>query len=258
MLLPPITKQQSQIPKFLYRFRFLNTNQIQKLMGHKLPTRIQEWLKNLKDKGYIGTNYKRKTFEEGNKPAIYYLKPKARKILENEKDFNLNLFNLRIYREHSRGEKFVNHCIFVADMYLFFLSNKEKKDNLQFFTITDLIGYDYFPDVELDAYIAVKNTRKTRRYFLNIFDLYTPAFVYRNTFKKYSKYAKSGKWEDETGETSFPINLFVCHNENMQKHIYFHAQAKFRKLTNNKISLFLTTSETIKTTKNMDVWEEVE
>lgn len=259
MILLPITKQQKQIPKFLYRFRFLNTNQIQKLMGHKLPTRIQAWLKNLKDKGYIGTNYKRKTFEEGNKPVIYYLKPKVRKILENEENFNLNLFNSRIYKEHQRGEKFVNHCIFVADMFLFFLSKKEKKEDLQFFTKTDLVDYDYFPDTELDGYIVVKNGKKTTRYFLNIFDPYTPAFVYRNIFKKYSDYAKSKKWENSTGNTPLPLVLFVCHSDNMQKHIYFHAKAKFEKQANNKISLFLTTRDTIQFAKNnTDIWQKVD
>src|SRR3989344_647752 len=130
----PYTTKQKEITNYLYRFRFLNTNQIQKLMNHNLPTRIQEWLKSLKDKGYIGTNYKRESFEEGNRPAIYFLKPKARQILKNEENFDAEVFNPRIYKESRREEKFVNHKLFVANMYLFFIEQKEKDESIKFFT----------------------------------------------------------------------------------------------------------------------------
>ncbi len=215
-----ITPKQKEIPIYLYRFRFLHTNQIQKLMGHKLPTKIQEWLKDLKDKGYIGTNYKRETFEQGNRPAVYFLKPKSREILKDYEDFDIDVFNKRIYKEHKRGEKFISHKLFVAGMYLFFIEQKEKDEDIQFFTQTDLIGYEYFPKTELCAYIAAKTKRKTRRYLLNIFDPYTPAWVYRKRVKQYIKYSQNGEWEENTDNAAFPLILFVCHSENMQTHTY--------------------------------------
>jgi hypothetical protein len=255
---PPCTLKQKEMVNYLYRFRFLHTLHFQKLLNHKLPTRIQDWLKDLKDKGYIGTNYKRETFEQGNKPAIYFLKPKARSILENEEDFGIDVFNARIYKERKRGEKFVNHKLFVADMYLFFLEKKEKGEDIQFFTETDLIGYEYFPETELCAYIAAKTKRKTRRYFLNIFDPYTPAFVYRKRVKEYLAYAEEGGWKVNTNNEPLPLILFVCHSENMRKHTYNYAKAKLEK-TFEDVSIFLTTQEAIrKPGDKNNIWQAVE
>ena len=47
-----VTTQQLNILILLYRFRFLNTNQIKLLTNHKEPQQIQEWLKKLRQKHY--------------------------------------------------------------------------------------------------------------------------------------------------------------------------------------------------------------
>ncbi len=251
----PYTLKQKEIIIYLYRFRFLTTLQFQKLFNHKDPHRIKEWLKDLKDKKYIGTNYSRKSFEEGNKPAIYFLKPLARNILKNEKNFDTDAFNSRIYKEHKRGNKFINHKLFVVDMYLFFLSKKDKEETLQFFTETDLIGYEYFPDTELCAYIAFKTGNKTRRYLLNIFDPYTPAFILRKRVKQYIVYSQDTKWKENTNNAPFPQILFVLPSQNMQTHIFEYAKAKLEK-ENSDLSLFLTTKEIIRNDSS-DIWKRV-
>ena len=64
MILEPLTNQQKHIPSFLYKFRFINTNQFQKLFNHKDPQRTQAWLKDLKDKEYIVSMYARKVRSE--------------------------------------------------------------------------------------------------------------------------------------------------------------------------------------------------
>jgi len=74
MILEPLTNQQKHIPNFLYKFRFINTNQFQKLFNHKEPNTVQDWLKDLKDKGYIVSMYTRKVRGENTwhlKPVIY-------------------------------------------------------------------------------------------------------------------------------------------------------------------------------------------
>jgi hypothetical protein len=49
--LPKITTKQNNILNYLYKFYFLNTNQLQKLLNHKNPQKIQKWLKDLKKLG---------------------------------------------------------------------------------------------------------------------------------------------------------------------------------------------------------------
>lgn len=251
-----ISKSQKKIIIYLGSFRFLNTIQFQKLFNHKDSRRVRAWLKDLKEKRYIGTNFSRRTYQDSNRPAIYYLLTKSIKILEKEK--NLKNKELRwIYKEKNRKEKFINFCVSVADIYLFFLSRKKKDDNLNFFTKTDLSKYDYFPESLPEAYIAIKNKRITKRFFLNVFDPYTPPFVLRNKIAQYINYSQENKWEDNTS-TKLPSVLFVCSNSNMVKHIDHYARAKFAKEYEDKLSLYLTTQNSIKFgAENGNVWQKV-
>ena len=190
MILEPLTNQQKHIPNFLYKFRFINTNQFQKLFNHKEPNTVQDWLKDLKDKGYIVSMYTRKVRGENNKPAVYYLASKARHLLKNEEGIELKALNL-IYKEKRRTKKFIDHSLNLVDICLFLLSRKEAVEEIKFFTKTTLTGYDYFPKPHPDAYIVVKGKNKTKRYFLDLFDDYTPPFVYRNRVKQYLKYSQA-------------------------------------------------------------------
>ncbi len=71
MILPTITNKQKEILLLLYRFRFLNRIQIQKLLKNKDYKNINVWLKDLTDK-----NYTKRIFEKKagiNQSAIYFI-----------------------------------------------------------------------------------------------------------------------------------------------------------------------------------------
>ena len=111
-----ITKKQTDIIELIYRFRFLSRWQIQRLLNHKQPNRINQWLKEMTEGKIINRNYSKKL---GNniKPAIYYLATKSKNYLKDklEKD---NQLMKRIYGEKKRSAKFINHCLLSADFYL--------------------------------------------------------------------------------------------------------------------------------------------
>ena len=50
MTIPYIAAKQQEIPKLIYKFRFLNRIQIQTLLNHKDKRRINSWLKDLSEK----------------------------------------------------------------------------------------------------------------------------------------------------------------------------------------------------------------
>lgn len=50
MILTKITNKQLDTLYHLYKFRYLNTNQIQKLFKHKDPQTVQVWLKDLRER----------------------------------------------------------------------------------------------------------------------------------------------------------------------------------------------------------------
>lgn len=253
--LPTTTKKQKEIIDYLFKFRFLNTHHFQKLFNHKDPHRIKEWLSDLLEKNYIKRNYDRKSFGENTKPAIYYLGPKARLILKDEKNLDLEQLEY-IYSEHRRQQKFIEHCLFIADVYLYLLSQKDESEDLKFFTRGELLGYDYFPQPLPDAFIAVKGTDATRRYFLDLFDEYTPAFALRQRVRKYLEYAEGSEWDENTDFALLPSILFICPNDSINKHINLYTKALLAKTFEDKISMFLTTKSKIKSSGN-NLWQKV-
>jgi hypothetical protein len=256
MQLPKITKTQQQILILFYKFRFLHTNQLQILLNHKNQNYAQLLLKDLKDKGYINTAHDPKTFADRSKPAVYHLATKARHILKNNEDCDLSVLN-RIYKEKKRTETFINFCLAVADLYLFFLSQKEADEKLDFFTGSELVDYDFFPSPLPTAYIALTSNNSTRRYFLDLFDGYIPPSVLRYRFQTYLKYADSGDWESNVEGEAFPSVLFVCASKRRKNHIYFYAKAVFEKAFEEKIDLYLTTRDQLKFGNNKNIWEKV-
>ena len=256
MELPKITKQQHHILYLLYKFRFISTNQFQKLLNHKDPARTQKWLKDLKDKGYVQTTFERKSYNDWSQPFVYHITPLARHILKTNEECDLRVLS-RVYKEKKRTKSFIRKCLAVVNLYLYFLSNKSAADELQFFTEQELAPHEYFPEKRPTAYIAVRNDDETQRYFLEWFDRYTVPGAFRAVFYKYLTYADSGNWEANAQGLELPAVLFVCPTQNGKKHIMYHAKAIFEKEFEEKIQLFVTTQGMLNgNTKN--VWEKVE
>jgi len=256
--LPPITNKQLDIFNLLYKFRFLNTNQIQKLMNHKNPQGIQEWLKDLTQKGYLKQRYSTQTFTDKMTPAIYSLSLLARKKLKTEDKYEISILN-RIYSDKTASQIFINHNQLIADIYLFLLSQKEAKDKLHFSTSADLVGYEYFPKPLPDAYIAIEDSKKKiRRFFLYIFDEGIPRYALRAKIQKYFEYADSSSWQENTENSPFPGILLVCADEMMKKFLNSFIKNRLEEEM-FEISFFLTTKEIIKSHEDAnEIWQKVE
>jgi hypothetical protein len=252
---PSITKSQKQIILFLLKFRFTTISQLQKYFTHKDSKRIKEWLKDLKNKKYITAIVDSKDI---TKPYIFCLASGARQILKENKNITDDFLN-KLYKEKKLSSLFQNHCLFLVDIYLFFLAHKEKDAKVVFCTKHDLTGFDYLPE-DLDAYIAVENTHGTKRYFLELFDDYqnrqSPGKI-RFTIRKYITYCEDGSWQAATNNSPLPSILFVLPNERRRQFTFHYSKAKLSK-TFEDISLFLTTQDTIRFSKNGEnTWQKV-
>lgn len=202
-----ITPKQLQILILLYRFRFLNRIQIQTILKHKDPKRINTWLKDLTNKKIIGRHYSKK-LSENNKPAIYYLAINCKQFLINQNEINENILK-RVYREKTRSLKFINHSLTLANFYLDITKNITT-EKIHFFTKTDLVNYDYLPINHPDAYIS-KEDNTTKRYFFEIIDEGTPRFILRSKINQYIEYYTENIWQEKTGY-QFPTVLLMCPN----------------------------------------------
>lgn len=195
--------------------------------------------------------------KDPTKPHIFCLTTRAKYILQENGDCDKTVLG-RLHKEKWLKENFRNHCLFIFDIYLYFLSQKEKDSTLHFLTQQDLIGYDFFPEELPDVYIVVETKDGTDKYFLDLFDEYRkPAGVARFAIRKYITYCEDGNWQANTENSTFPTLLFVVQDERRRKHLHMYGKAKLAK-TYQDISLFLTTQDTIKFGKDKtNIWKEV-
>lgn len=217
--LPKITDKQKEILTYLYKFRFLNRNQIQQLLKHKHFNRTISWLNDLTKNKYIRRYYLKKF---ASVPAMYSLDVMGRKYFKNNpdlKDVKVSLLD-RIWRECKFSMQFKQHCQFLGDIYLSLVSLTEKnKSKLHFNTRTDLYGMKYLILPIPDAYFAIEETNKiTKRYFLDIFDELPPRMMLRKRVKQYFNYYSQNYWQDHNNN-SFPEIIFICPDERSKNYL---------------------------------------
>lgn len=228
MTLPTITKKQQAILLLLYKHRFLNRIQIQALMNHKDRKTINLWLKDLKAKQYIEWIYDPDDFAAKTKPAIYFISLNGVRFLktlrtEDGRDyFPLDEIRKR-YRETSRSQTFIDHCLLIADCCL----DLEAKiiDTANKLTYTYVTKADY-NDPDSDYYFLHESelispdlcfTKKERKrsedeatsFLLELFDSTLPRYRLKKRLSNYVEYLDNGEWQDDTGEDEPPVILLA-------------------------------------------------
>jgi hypothetical protein len=255
MQIPSVTQSQRRILFYLSSFRFLLISHFQHLFHHKDPHRIKEWLIDLEKKKLIAII---KDPKDKTKPYIICLNQKARSILKKDSAIDKSFLN-RLYKEKQRDEKFINQHLYIADTYLYFLSHKDKKTQLDFFTMQDLAGYAYFPDPMPDAYIDETVGREHHRYFLNFFDAGTSPAKVSFYVGRYFKYREDNNWEENTENEPFPAILLVFKNERRKKFAYYYSKALLKKAITFDIEIFLTTYDQMKIScGETNIWQQVD
>lgn len=237
-----ILDKQSEILDLLYRFRFLTSNQIQKLLHDKTPRLTNYHLKILLTNRYIGRHYAR-TLGSANQPAVYYLDSGCIKILEEKKQLSTSKLK-RIYREKIRSQQFIQHALFIGDYYLKLAQDSETSNHtLHFFTKTDLEEHKYLLKPLPDAYFARADKEETtKRYFVEVIDEGSPRFAIRKRIEQYNDYIEAGTFEEVTSH-QFPMILFICPNPGVLIYLKKHLERIIEETSLSEISIFLATKE---------------
>ena len=243
--LPTITEKQKEIMDLVYRFRFINRSQLQRVLNHKDARRINTWLRDLVEKKYLGRIYSHKLLEN-TKPAIYYLNnngiiwARYEKGMEYSSSYErLDIKYLKkFYEDKHASQTFINHCITLFEFYVQFKEyernrNKEKKKGVleyYFETKTEMWitkrlhlhhqeDFDeikgYIPDLYFEK---IKNpdedNMESSTFFLELFDPKVPRYAIKYRIKQYIKFKEEGKWKYHTGmDGKFPIILLIFPNQ---------------------------------------------
>lgn len=218
MTIPYITPKQQEIPKLLYKFRFINRLQIQKLLNHKYHKRIIDWLNDLCEKKYVEKIPKESTFEERTKLTIYRIGINGIRFLKTQDDYSEEIIR-KMYKDNDRSDNFINQCILFSYIYITLQNKKDAKNGVIYEVImgSDFISVDspfhFLTDLNPNlVYKEVKKNKKgtmSKYYLLEAFETTLPRYSIRKRIRTYLEFYYSNQWEDNISK-SFPTLKFIC------------------------------------------------
>ena len=161
-----ITNKQHNILIHIYRFRFLNRHHIQTLLRHKDYKRVNVWLKDLLEKGYIERIYST-SMPENTKPAIYYLGKYGRRVLQQAEPSHMTDFEevgaeytieaedvRKLYKDKDRKEAFRLDCLAIADCFIAIDKSVDRNEKrLKVATHNEREQYNYVEQIKPDLFI---------------------------------------------------------------------------------------------------------
>ncbi len=235
-----LTNKEIEILILLYRFRYLNRVQIQRMLSHKSRTLVVAWLKKLSEMKLVNYEFDKKF---ACNPAVYSLNLLSRKYLKNHPQVQSNLLN-RVWREKNYTEGFKEHCLFLADINLSLLDLvSQTKGVLHFSTKTDLYGKKYIIQPKPDCFFEIEEENEdTNQYFLDsLNDL--PPRILRMRARRYFEYYDSDIWFEKYPDKLFPEIIFVCPNTRTKGHLYFYIRSQLDEYP--ELNFYLTTKELV-------------
>ena len=218
MIIPYITPKQQEIPKLIYKFRFLNRLQIQKLLNHKDKRRINAWLKDLVEKEYLEKVPKSNTFEERTKLTVYRIGINGIRFLKTQDDCDEKII-AKLYKDKNRSANFIDQCILLCDIYLDLENKTIDKDGVAYEVTmySDYVNIDspFHFLTDLNPSLIYKEVKKHKKgtkskyFLLEIFEATLPRHSIRKRIRVYLEFYYSNEWEDNMNKP-FPMLRFIC------------------------------------------------
>jgi hypothetical protein len=211
-----LNQGQLDVLELLFKFRFGTTELIANGLDKKNGTSIKSRLTILREQGFIDRRYDG-TDKLSGKHASYYLKPEAiRRLRTRTNHTDITDVTIKnIYKDKTVSDQFIQHCLQVFAVYCRIKDQYSK--GLKFFTKAGLMTFDYFPQPLPDAFLSLKNEQETKRFFLEVFESTTPAFVINRRIKQLINYFESGEWD--ATDTDFPTILIICDASVLQNRV---------------------------------------
>lgn len=216
-----MTNKQQEVVDLVHNYRFANRIQIQRSLKHKDARRINSWLKELTEWGYLGRIYSNKLLEN-TKPAIYYLSTEGIAYLKDRKNFSINEVK-KFYEDKNRSQTFIDHCVFICELLTGLKTYDNEIRTYKILTKEQLIRHEHFKELKPDAYIELnkKKTKKSKtaeiysRNFLDLFDPGVPRYAIRYRINQYIKYHEEESWKEYA--SIFPFILLIFPTKQKQK-----------------------------------------
>lgn len=195
-------------------------------MKHKDYKTINVWLKDMRENGYVEWIYSMH-FADKTKPAVYYLALNGIRYLKTLDSHPIEELRKR-YRESSRSQTYIDHCIMIADCCLSLEQARDEANTKQswyfYETEVDYIEDSYYhfllesesihPDLcfSKEVYEGMGEPVAEQQYLLEIFDATLPRYRVKKRLTDYVTYFddEGEEWKEVTDTEELPITLLVC------------------------------------------------
>lgn len=280
-----ITKRQEQIVDLIFKFRFINRHQIQKLLNHKDPKRINAWLKDLVEKGYLGRIYSHKLLEN-TKPAIYYLNNNGILFIKNTKGGEFGnheeleqKYIKKFYQDKNASEIFINHSIFICQLYIQLKELEKTKKDLEYCMLTKTEMWiekqieneeedfatikEHIPDLHIEKITNPENENiSSSVFFFTLFDVHVPRYAIRYKVDQYIKLHDEGNWKNAHAglDDNFPVIFFIFSDQRKVNSIRKYIQKQFDETFLNvegMVFMLTTQEEALKKGVAGNIWKTV-
>ncbi len=219
MTLPKQTPKQQEILKLQYRFRFLNSNQIQQFLNHKNKRRINDWLPDLVEKYCLKRIYDPRTFGKNTLPAVYYFGINGIRWLRTQDWVNPAVLR-KLYRDDERSDAFISDCQFLADICLHLKTQSINGATFNFATESDFTSpksafypFEFLKELSPRLFITRKKDNKRNCYLLEIINSTLPSYRAKKRIRTYLEFLTEYDWMDHLKRP--PEILFVCETKEL-------------------------------------------
>lgn len=232
--LPPIRDKQKEIIPLVFRFRYINRPQFQKLTNEPHQPNMNTRLKQLVENKYLKSLYE-ETQETKYIPGAYCLGNMGIQYLRSL-DYSDKVLK-KYYDDDTKSPAFQDKCLFIVDTFLSLLSDsKNLKSEFEFYTKTDFIPEGPMAILDPDFGYAYESKTKVVSYTCQIFETLMSRQVIKNKVLKYFTH-----FAEEEEESHI---IFICPTD----HIYKIVRNKTRRLleeelTDDNIHFWVTTTE---------------
>jgi len=263
MTLPKQTPKQQEITKLQYRYRFINTNQIQKFLNHKNKRRINDWLPDLVKKEYLKRIYDPSTFSEKNQPAVYQMGSNGIRWLKTQDGYDPAVLR-KLYRDKNRSETFISTCQLVADICLGFKAKTSDRLCFDWATESDYINTKspfyftgMFSELHPNLVFSRKKNNKMDYFLLEVLTTKLPAYRVRKRIRTYFEFLTECEWIGHIEEA--PEILFVCETKEMMIRCKRYTKKLLVEAEEENVNICFAQKEDVqKDGVIAEIWEDVE
>jgi hypothetical protein len=163
--------------------------------------------------GYLAKRHD-SSYRLQNRPAEYYLLPKARLILRKELTRASERELKRLYDRPNVSLRFINRSLNIFDSYLELRRLYGQRMTFATQSQLNIDEFSYFPHPLPDAFMTLDGgTDQESHYFIEYFDDAISIGIHGRRINAYIAYFESGEW-DKTG-FDFPGVIIVCESTSM-------------------------------------------